>query len=147
MGQTDPMDPIEIGRAILAGIVVRRVADTRRIVVLAAAVVAVLGLIVVVLAGGWWRALGVIVLLAGVAVVVGAWLLGVVATRLVRRFVSPDTRDLPDVRAAVDEAIEDLDVPTGPVSALRMAWRLRRGVDDEVRRVVGVGEELARRFG
>ena len=47
----------------------------------------------------------------------------------------------------MERAVEELDLPTGPVSVLRLLWRLRRGVDEEIERVREIGAELTARLG
>lgn len=43
-------------------------------------------------------------------------------------------------------AIDDADLPTGPVAAARFAWRLRRGHEPEVERLKGVVAGLRARL-
>ena len=76
----------------------------------------------------------------------GAALLIVAARRVVVGLLDRgiDTTSLADKRAALDDAIEELDVPAGPISLMRFAWRLRRGVGAEVDRVADLARRLQR---
>ncbi len=140
------MDAVELGRSLFAGVLARKISSTRQPLVIAGAATSVVTLLLVLILDGGWRWLAVAgFVLAGLATVT-IWLVGTFALLLVRRVVSADQRDLSGAGDAVDQAVDELDLPTGPVSALRLLWRLRRGVGEEVDRVRDIGEELIARL-
>lgn len=95
---------------------------------------------------GFARWLFLVVAVLSLFAAVAIWITGTVALWMVRRVVSSNQRDLSDAGEAVDDAVAEPDLPTGPMSVLRLVWRLRRGVDDEVARVRAVGDELRERL-
>ena len=140
------MDAVELGRSLFAGVLARKISSTRQPLVIAGAAASVVTLLLVLLLDGGWRWLAVAGFVLAVAATVTIWLVGTFALLLVRRVVSADQRDLSGAGDAVDQAVDELDLPTGPVSALRLLWRLRRGVGEEVDRVRDIGEELIARL-
>ena len=92
-------------------------------------------------ASGWGRAIG----FAGMCVFAFFGLGGMFVRWLaifgIRRFAAPKRFDL--YRTEVDAVIQDADLPTTPLSALRLAIRLRRGVRTEVDRLHALGLQVA----
>ena len=109
-------------------------------------VASVVLLVLAVVLDGGWRWLAAVLCVAAIVATLATFVVGTMALVLVRRVVSTEQRDLSDAGDAVDRAVEELDLPTGPVSALRLLWRLRKGVGEEVDRVTEIGQELIDRL-
>lgn len=101
---------------------------------------AVLALLGTVFLGGWWRALAIVLVLMGLAALGFVFLTKRVALVVVNRLGPP--ADLGGAREYFAAAIEEADVPTGPVGFLRLIWRLRRGVGPELERLGVVVSKL-----
>ena len=140
------MDAVELGRSLFAGVLARKISSTRQPLVIASGAASVVTLVLVLILDGGWRWLAVAAFVLAALATMTIWLVGTFALLLVRRVVSADQRDLSGAGDAVDQAVDELDLPTGPVSALRLLWRLRRGVGEEVDRVRDIGEELIARL-
>lgn len=140
------MDAVALGRSLLAGVLARKITATRRPLVAIGAVTSLVLLVLAVVFDGGWRWLAAVLFVAALVATLATFVVGTMALVLVRRVVSTEQRDLSDAGDAVDRAVEELDLPTGPVSALRLLWRLRKGVGEEVDRVTEIGQELIERL-
>lgn len=87
--------------------------------------------------------LGLVVAVALVAAVI---VLGLrfLAGRILRAIAPPT--EIADHREAIQDAIEQLALPTGPVSGLRFAWGLRDGIDAELDNATDVITTLRERL-
>ena len=134
----DDVDDLVIG--LVAGAIADAVRSRSRTALVVAAVVAAAAVVGIAALGTLGRVVCVLVLL----VAAGAALLIIVARRIVVGLLDRgvDTTRLADRRASLDTAIDDLDIPTGPVSLVRFAWRLRRGAGAEVDRVAAIARRL-----
>lgn len=94
----------------------------------------------VVFGDGWLRGLAVLVLLVCLAFLVFVYVSRRFAKAIINRFAPPV--EMSQVRANFDAAVAEADLPTGPVSLLRLVWRLRKGVGPEVDRLLGVVSRL-----
>ena len=132
------VDDVVIG--LVAGSLIDQIRTKTKAILVAIAVVAALAIIGIVVAPTWGKVLCVLVLIAAVA--------GVVFTLVARRAIVAlldrgiDRTDLAEHRAAVDRAVDQFDIPSGPVSMARLAWRLRRGTGDEIERIKQVALQL-----
>ncbi len=132
------MDDLVLG--LVAGAIADKIRSRSRAALLTAGVIALAAVVGLIVFGTVGRVLCVLVLLLAA----GAALLTVVARRIIVGLLDRgiDTTDLADRRAALDDAVEELDIPAGPVSLLRFAWRLRRGAGAEVDRVAAIARRL-----
>lgn len=123
----------------MAGYVTDVVGDRTRPLIRTGVVVAVIAVVLAVVTSGWWTAFWAVI-----AVVAGGsaglvWLLGVVARRLISRLGPPLTGH----RQAVAQALDEADLPTGPLSLLRLGRRVQKaGADDELRRLWSIVDDL-----
>lgn len=123
-------DAAQVGRSLLVGVVLDQVRTRSRLILALGGLVGILAMVGAVLTGGAMRVL--FLLIVGFAVLGCALVLALrsVAVRVLRRIAPPV--DVTGHREAVQEAVDQLALPTGPISGLRVAWRLRDGIDDEV---------------
>ena len=127
------MDLDDLARGIAAGVLTEQVRAKSRAALIGLAVVGVLAIFGAIALAGVVRLLLVIVVI-GVVVAVGAtWVLRTGAVAAIRTIGEPE--DLADHRHTINAAIDQADLPTGPVSAMRFAWRLRRGGGAETDRL------------
>jgi hypothetical protein len=140
----DAQDAVDIGRSILVGVALDQLRLRSRPILVGLGVVAALALIAVVLFDGGLRVLGIaaLVLAAGalVVAVVARFLAGVVLQR-----IAPPTH-VAEHRDTIQDAIDQLALPTGPVSGLKFAWGLRDGIDDELANAAEVISTLRERL-
>lgn len=140
----DRQRPVDLGRSLLVTVVIRLIRERTQPVILGLAVIVGLAVLGAVLVEGGLR-----VVLVAIAVVVGVVLLTGLLLRRVATFVvaklAPPA-DLEANQAAFDEAVEQLGLPLGPISAPRFALRLRKGVDVEIDRMAAVLVELKGRL-
>ena len=140
----DAGDAVGIGRSILVGVALDQLRVRSRPILVALGLVAVVGLIAAVVFDDVLRVLAVAVMvlaaLAFVIALVARFLAGVVLRR-----IAPPARVV-DHRDAVQDAIDQLALPTGPVSGLRFAWGLRDGIDDELANAADVISTLKERL-
>ncbi len=123
-------DAAQVGRNLLVGVVLDQLRTRSRLILALGGLIGVLAAAGAVLTGG---AMGVLFLLIVGLVAVGSAVvlaLRSVAVRVLRRIAPPV--DVAGHREAVQEAVDQLALPTGPISGLRFAWRLRDGIDDEL---------------
>jgi hypothetical protein len=134
------VDVKDLARGLVAGLLMETVEARGRLAARVATAVAVLAVIGAVVADGGLRIL--LVALAALALVVAAVtvLLRRLVVAAIRRIGQP--RRLDAHRAAIDRAIDQAELPTGPWTALKAAWRLRKGVGPEVDRLHGIVDRL-----
>ena len=132
------VDDLVIG--LVAGSLIDQVRAKSRVVLTALGVVGVVAIAGLVAAPTWGKVVCALIL---AAVVVGV-LLAFVARRAIVALLDRgiDRTDLASHRDAVDRAVAELDIPSGPISMARLAWRLRRGTGDEVDRIKTVALRL-----
>lgn len=132
------MDTDDFVKGVVAAVLTDQVDDKAGLasnvgwLVLAAAVPAA------VFAHGWVRFVGILVAVLTVAFLVFVFVSKYVTKAVIGRFATPVEGARERFSAAVDEA----DLPTGPVAFLRMVWRLRNGVGPEVERLEAVVDRL-----
>lgn len=130
----------ELARGLASAFVIDHTSGVRSRIVRAGLAIVVVGVIAVVVGPLWLQ------IIAGVALVITFGIAGVgyvactATISAVRRFAAP--QDLARHRAAMAAAIDQADLPTGPISTARLAWRLRRGTSAELDRLRGVAREL-----
>jgi hypothetical protein len=143
-GVGDAQDAVDIGRSILVGVALDQLRLRSRPILVGLGVVAAVALIAVVLFDGGLRVLWIaaLVLAAGalVVAVVARFLAGVVLKR-----IAPPTH-VAEHRDTIQDAIDQLVLPTGPVSGLKFAWGLRDGIDDELANAAEVISTLRERL-
>ncbi len=134
------MDVENLARGLVAGVLVETIETRGKTMTRLLGGLSVLAIIIAVVTDGWVR---------GLVIVVAVFLaLGALAVAIGRRLAAAAVRHvgepaaLADHRAAIDRAIDDAALPTGPIAGLKFAWRLRRGADDETRRLGDVIERL-----
>ncbi len=103
-------------------------------------VAALMALLTVVVSSTGWRIVFVFGLAAALATVSFTWLLKRLAIGAIGRVGEP--QDIEGYREAIDKAVDTADLPTGPMSALRFAWRLRNGAGPEVDRFAKIAQSL-----
>lgn len=134
------VDVKDLARGLVAGLLMETVEARGRLAARVAVIVAVLAVVGAVVADGGLRIVLVILGLIALAVAAISVLLRRLVVAAIRRIGQP--RRLDAHRAAIDRAIEQAELPTGPVSALKTAWRLRKGVGPEVDRLHGIVDRL-----
>lgn len=134
------MDVENLARGLVAGVLVETIETRGKTLTRVLGGLSIIAVVIAVLTGGWVRGLvtfaAIVLALAAIAVAVGRRL----AAAAVRHVGEPAA--LADHRAAIDRAIDDAALPTGPIAGLKFAWRLRRGADEETRRLREVVERL-----
>ena len=123
-------DAVDIGRSILVGVALDQLRVRSRPILIGLAVVAVLGLVAAVVFDDTLRVLGVVVLVLAAVALIVAVIARFLAGFVLKRIAPP--AHIADHRDAVQDAIDQLALPTGPVSGLKFAWGLRDGIDDEL---------------
>ena len=135
------MDVQAIARGIVSGMLADQIERRGKTLALVLAAISIVGLIAAVALSGWFRFFGVVAMLffagATVALLIARW----GAVKMVHRIAEP--QDLQEHRATIAAAIDDADLPTGPIAAIRFAWRMRGGVGDEVDRLRVIAERVS----
>lgn len=129
-----------VARGLISGWLTDQVDDRGGVPLKIGVGVALFGLLGAVFTDGVLRALFVIVLLVGAVVATAVWIARWLAIRGIRWFGEP--RGLRQHRGEIQAAIDEADLPTGPLAIARFLFRLRRGVSAEVDRVQGIVNEL-----
>ncbi|MEM9201796.1 MAG: hypothetical protein AAGC53_09050, partial [Actinomycetota bacterium] len=140
----DPKDAVDIGRSILVGVALDQLRMRSRPILIGLAAAALVGVVGVFVTDGVVQVmLGLVVAVALVAAVI---VLGLrfLAGRILRAIAPPT--EIADHREAIQDAIEQLALPTGPVSGLRFAWGLRDGIDAELENATDVITTLRERL-
>lgn len=131
---------VEIARSLVVGFLIEQVRGRARFLLSVASFVFVASVMLVAILDGAPRLLAMLSALLGAAIIATVWLLRAVTVRLLGRFAEPVAATAH--QEAIDRALSDLDVPSGPVSAARFAWRLRKGTGVEIDRVTEVVASL-----
>lgn len=92
---------------------------------------------ITIFASGWGRAAGFLGVFVFAFFGFGGMFVRWLAIFGIRRLAAPKRFD--EYRTEVDQVIQDADLPTTPLSALRLVIRLRRGVRSEVDRLYALG--------
>ena len=138
---TDRQQHLDLGRSLLATVLIRVVRERTQPVLIGLGVVAVAAIVGAVVFDGWLTVvLGAVAIVAAMTLIVGLVVRRVV-TFGIGRLAPP--ADLNANQDAFDHAVEELKLPLGPISTPRFALRLRRGVDAEIDRMAGVLVDLA----
>ena len=138
---TDRQQHLDLGRSLLATVLIRVVRERTQPVLIGLGIVAVAAIVGAVVFDGWLTVLlGAVAIVAAMTLIVGLVVRRVV-TFGIGRLAPP--ADLNANRDAFDRAVEELKLPLGPISTPRFALRLRRGVDAEIDRMAGVLVDLA----
>lgn len=128
-------DRIELAKGIVAGFAIDLVRGKTGTFIVGGLVVGVVGLVGALFFDGVGAAGLGLVAAIGFVVTVIAWITRFLLTRAIRLVADP----APDPEQRVRSALEDADLPTGPISVARLLVRLRRdGADDEIDRLRGV---------
>ncbi len=123
-------DAVDIGRSILVGVALDQLRLRSRPVVVVLAVVAAAGLTGAIVFDDGLRIIAAVVLVLGLVALVVVLVARFLAGRVLRA-IAPPTQ-VADHREAIQDAIDQLALPTGPISGLKFAWGLRDGIDDEL---------------
>ena len=134
------VDLDDLARGLVSGVLTEQVSARGKGVQKVGLAAGALALIVAVIASGWLRWLLVFVALVAVGIAIAAWVARKLAVRAIHRFAEP--KDLAQHRSAISAAIDDADLPTGPIAVLGLLWRLRKGVGPEVDRVRAIVSRL-----
>lgn len=136
------LDPqhLKLGRSLLAGVLTEQVKDRGKVHQFLVAGVAVLAVVGTVLTSGALRWLLVVVALVAAAVAIVVVVVRRAALFAIARFAPAAALD--DTRALIATAIDDADIPTGPLSALQFLRRLRKGRAAELDRLKGILSRL-----
>lgn len=126
----DAGDAVNVGRSLLVGIALDQLRLRSRPLVFGLGLLAVVAFVAAIAFDGALRAISVAAFLLLAFSLVVALLARFVAGRILRRIAPPT--EMKDHREAIDDAIDQLALPTGPISGLRFAWGLRDGIDDEL---------------
>ena len=137
-------DAVDIGRSILVGVALDQIRTRSRPVLLGLGLVAVVALLGAILLDDVLRLLAIAVLLLAVGALVVGLVLRFLASRVLKAIAPPT--EIADHRDAIQDAIDQLALPTGPISALTFAWGLRDGIDDELANAADVITTLRERL-
>ena len=134
----------ELAKGLVAGVVTERIRSTTRLALIGLVTVVVATLMVAIVLDGWLAGLFAVVAVAALLLAAAVWLLRRLAVAAIRRVAEPE--DLRDHRGAVTAAIDKADLPTGPLSAMRFGWRLRKGATAEAQRMASIVSSLRSRL-
>ena len=135
------MDVESIARGLVSTVIVEQVETRRKGVVVGAIGAAVVALIVAIVASGILRGLAIFVLLCALGLVAATVMLAWLAAKAVRRIGGPQS--LEAHRTTLAAALDRAALPTGPVAALKFAWRLRKGAGAEVDRLRAIVADVS----
>lgn len=139
------MDTDDIARGIISGALTDQVRRRGGGVIVGALVVAAAALVVAFATSGSLRVVSILVLLVSLAAAMIVTAVRWVAIRTIRTIGEP--RGFDDHRATIDRALDDADLPTGPIAAMKFAWRLRKGPGPEFDRLGTITSKLAAELG
>ncbi len=134
------MDIEDLARGLVAGVLTDTIARRGKALLVGALVAGVVLLIVGFTADGWLRWLLVFAAVVAFVSTAVIALLRTLALIAVRQIGEP--QEFGRHRDVVTSAIERAALPTGPIAAMRFAWRLRKGADHEVARLKDVVSDL-----
>lgn len=130
----------ELARGLVAGMLERQVKARGSVARWAGIAIMVVGLLGAVLFGGFVRGLGITLVLVGLIIVLTVALIRALALGTIRKFATP--RSIAEKRDEIDRAMERADLPMGPISVIRLLYRLRKGVGPEVERLDTIMDDL-----
>ena len=130
----------DVGRGLVAGMLEKQVKDRGSMVRWVGIAAIVVGVLTAIVWGGFPRGLGITVALFGLIIVLLVGLLRAMAIGAIHKFATPTS--LAEKRDVIDHAMEQADLPTGPISIVRFLVRLRKGVGSEVSRLDTVLDDL-----
>ena len=140
----DTGDAIGIGRSILVGVALDQLRVRSRPILIVLAVVAGLGLLGTIAFDDGLRVLAVLVFVLALIVLAVALVARFLAGAVLKRIAPP--AQVADHREVVQDAVDRLALPTGPISGLKFAWGLRDGIDDELANAADVIATLRERL-
>lgn len=130
----------DIAKGLVAGWLIDQVDARGAIPIWGGSAIGVIGLVLLLVAGGFVRGIGLLLIFVGLIIVMLTMLVRAAARAAIRRFASPSS--LAEKRGEIQHALDDADLPSGPISIVRFLNRLRRGVGPEVTRLHRVIENL-----
>ncbi len=125
------MDIDDIGRGVVAGVLVGQVDDKTGLAFRMGLIAAAGSLAIAVLVDNWLRWLAVLVFLLALGFLLAVFISKRLAKATISRIAPPAKIDAAQFATAYEEA----DLPTGPMALLRLIWRLRKGVGPEIDRL------------
>lgn len=134
------VDDLVVG--LVAGSLIDQIRARSRTLLIAATVIGAIAIVGIAALPTFGRVVCALALLVAIAAAVFTFLARKAIIALLDQGV--DRGELASHREALDRAVEELDVPSGPISMARLAWRLRRGTGDEVERIKGIAQRLQR---
>ncbi len=134
-------DTMDLARGIVAGLVMETVEGRGRLAARVAFGIALLAGVGAVVGDGVLRLLLVAVAILAALIAVVTVVLRRLVVAAVGRIGTP--ADLRHHRTSIDRALERAELPTGPWTAFKMAWRLRKGVGPEVDRLHDIVSRLS----
>lgn len=140
----DAGEAVDIGRSLLVGVAFDQLRLRTRPIVMLLAVIAGAGLLGAVFLDDVPRVLAVVVLLGALAALVVVLVARFLAGRVLKAIAPP--AQVADHREVIQDAVEQLALPTGPISGLKFAWGLRDGIDDELANAADVITTLRERL-
>lgn len=140
----DHRDAVGIGRSILVGVALDQLRVRSRPILLGLGAIALVGLIGAVAFDDALRVIAVVVFVFALMVLVVALVARFLAGRVLQAIAPP--AQIGDHREAIQDAIDQLALPTGPISGLKFAWGLRDGIDDELANAADVISTLRERL-
>ena len=126
----DRREAVDIGRSILVGVALDQLRLRSRPVVTLLAVVAAAGFVAALVLDDVLRVVAIAVFVLSLLALVVVVIARFVAGRVLKAIAPP--AQVADHRDAIQDAIDQLALPTGPISGLKFAWGLRDGIDDEL---------------
>lgn len=140
----DAGEAVDIGRSLLVGVAFDQLRLRSRPIVLLCAVIAGAGLLGALFLDDVVRVVAVVVLLGGLMALVVVLVARFLAGRVLKAIAPP--AQVADHRDAIQDAVDQLALPTGPISGLKFAWGLRDGIDDELANAADVITTLRERL-
>ena len=137
-------EAVDIGRSLLVGVALDQLRLRTRPIVMLLAVTVGAALLGALFLDDVLRVVAVVVLLVGVAALVVVLVARFVAGRVLTAIAPP--AEVADHRDAIQDAVDQLALPTGPISGLKFAWGLRDGIDDELANAADVITTLRTRL-
>lgn len=135
---------LDLARGLISGWLTDQVNNRGDLPLKGGFALGLVGLVVAVFASGWWRAPGVILFFIGLTVFGVVWLVQRAAKFAISRFATP--RSLAGQHQEIQNAIDDMDLPTSPLAILRFLNRVRKGPGPELDRIQLVVGRLSDRL-
>jgi hypothetical protein len=134
------VDRDDLLMGLAAGFMIGQVESRSAFPLYAAGGISLIGLVAAIAFGGFVRGLGIVVILLGIIAALSVLLVRAMAKAAIRKFAEP--RTIVAQRAAVDAALAEADLPTGPISSLRYIARFRKGLRPELDRLNAIFHRL-----